>query len=56
LPRLAGKAAAKWAAALEMAGREKIPPKRFIAFLREIGGIEGTHLRRARLRKKNRRH
>jgi hypothetical protein len=39
-----------------MAGREKIPPKRFIVFLREIGGIEGARLTRARLRKKNRRH
>jgi hypothetical protein len=53
LPRLDGKAAAKWAAALEVAGREEIAPKHFIGFLREIGGIEGAHHKRARLRKKN---
>ena len=50
------KAASKWAAALEMAGHEGIAPKHFIAFLREIGGIEGAHRRRVRLRRKNRRH
>jgi hypothetical protein len=52
LPKLDGKAAAKWAAALEVAGREEIAPKHFIGFLREIGGIEGAHHCRARLRRK----
>jgi hypothetical protein len=35
------KAASKWAAALEMADLDRIAPKHFLAFLREIGGIEG---------------
>jgi hypothetical protein len=49
------KAAAKWAAALEIAGHEEIAPKHFISFLREIDGIEGAQRRRARLRRRNRR-
>jgi hypothetical protein len=53
LPKVDEKAASKWAAALEMAAREEIAPKHFIAFLREIGGIEGAHRRRARLRRKH---
>jgi len=52
LPRLNAKAAKKWAAALEMAEYEGIAPKRFIGFLRDIGGIEGAHRRRARLRRR----
>jgi hypothetical protein len=52
LPKLDEKAASKWAAALEMAEQDAIAPKHFIAFLREIGGIEGAHRRRARLRRK----
>ena len=52
LPKLEMKAAAKWAAAVEMAGRGGISPKHFIGFFREIGGIEGAHRRRARLRNK----
>jgi len=47
------KAASKWAAALEMAEQDAIAPKHFLAFLREIGGIEGAHRRRARLRGKH---
>jgi hypothetical protein len=47
------KAASKWAAALEMAEQDAIAAKHFLAFLREIGGIEGAHRRRARLRKKH---
>jgi hypothetical protein len=54
LPRVDEKAAR--AAALEMAEQDAIAPKHFLAFLREIGGIEGAHRRRARLRKNNRRH
>jgi hypothetical protein len=49
LPKVDEKAASKWAAALEMAELEAIAPKHFLAFLREIGGIEGAHRRRARL-------
>ena len=54
-PKVDEKAASKWAAALEMAEQDAIAPKHFIAFLREIGGIEGAHRRRARLRRKRRR-
>jgi hypothetical protein len=54
LPKVDEKAASKWAAALEMAEQGAIAPKHFIAFLREIGGIEGAHRRRARLRRKHR--
>ena len=43
-------------AALEMAEQDAIAPKHFIAFLREIGGIEGAHRRRARLRRKHARN
>src|SRR5688572_11650511 len=43
LPKMDEKAASKWAAALEMAEQDAIAPKHFIAFLREIGGIEGAH-------------
>ncbi len=50
LPKLDKKAASKWAAALEMAEQDAIAPKHFLAFLRDIGGIEGAHRRRARLR------
>jgi hypothetical protein len=53
LPKMDEKAASKWAAALEMAEQDAIAPKHFIAFLREIGGIEGAHRRRARLRRKH---
>jgi hypothetical protein len=53
LPKVDEKAASKWAAALEMAEQDAIAPKHFIAFLREIGGIEGAHRRRARLRRKH---
>jgi hypothetical protein len=52
LPKVDDKAASKWAAALEMAEQDNIVPKRFIPFLRKIGGIEGAHRRRARLRSK----
>jgi hypothetical protein len=52
-PKLDEKAASKWAAALEMAEQDAIAPKHFLAFLREIGGIEGAHQRRARLRRKH---
>jgi hypothetical protein len=50
LPKVDEKAASKWAAALEMAEQDAIAPKHFLAFLREIGGIEGAHRQRARLR------
>ena len=53
LPKLDEKAASKWAAALEMAEQDAIAPKHFLAFLREIGGIEGAHRGRARLRRKH---
>jgi hypothetical protein len=53
LPKLDEKAASKWAAALEMAERDAIAPKHLLAFLRDIGGIEGAHRRRARLRRKH---
>ena len=53
LPKVDEKAASKWAAALEMAEQDAIAAKHFLAFLREIGGIEGAHRRRARLRKKH---
>jgi hypothetical protein len=54
LPKVDEKAASKWAAALEMAEQGAIAPKHFIAFLREVGGIEGAHRgRRARLRRKH---
>jgi hypothetical protein len=52
LPEVDEKAASKWAAALEMAQQDAIAPKHFLAFLREIGGIEGAHRRRGRLRRK----
>jgi hypothetical protein len=52
-PKVDEKAASKWAAALEMAERDRIAPRHFLAFLREIGGIEGAHQRRARLRRKH---
>jgi hypothetical protein len=45
--------ASKWAAALEMAELDRIAPKHFLALLREIGGIEGAHRRRALLRQKH---
>jgi hypothetical protein len=51
--KLDKKAASKWAAALEMAEQDALAPKHFLAFLREIGGIEGAHRRRARLRRKH---
>ena len=53
LPKVDEKAASKWAAALELAEQDAIAPKHFIAFLREIGGIEGAHRQRARLRRKH---
>jgi hypothetical protein len=53
LPNVDEKAASKWAAALEMAEQDAIAPKHFLAFLREIGGIEGAHRGRARLRRKH---
>jgi hypothetical protein len=43
LPKVDEKAASKWAAALEMAARDAVAPKHFLAFLREIRGIEGAH-------------
>ena len=52
LPEVDEKAASKWAAALEMAQQDAIAPKHFLAFLREVGGIEGAHRRRGRLRRK----
>jgi len=51
--KLDERAASKWAAALEMAEQYAIAPKHFLAFLREIGGIEGAHQRRAWLRRKH---
>jgi hypothetical protein len=53
LPKVDEKAASKWAAALELAEQDAITPKHFIAFLREIGGIEGAHRLRARFRTKH---
>ena len=52
-PKVDEKGASKWAAALEIAEREEIAPKHFLAFLREVGGIEGAHRRRAGLRRKH---
>jgi hypothetical protein len=51
--KLDERAASKWAAVLEMAEQYAIAPKHFLAFLREIGGIEGAHQRRAWLRRKH---
>jgi hypothetical protein len=51
LCRGACEGSSKWAAVLEVAEQDDIAPKHFIAFLRENGGIEGAHQRRARLRR-----
>ena len=50
LPRLDGKRASKWAAALALADHHGVSSKRLVAFLRNHGGIEGAARMAAKLR------
>jgi hypothetical protein len=51
LPRLDGKRASKWAAALASADHHGVSSKRLVAFLRSHGGIEGAARQWAKLRR-----
>ena len=51
LPQLDPKRASKWAAAIELAARHRIPGRKFVAFLEAQGGIEGAAKKMAQQRR-----